>query len=384
MASSPSQQPDSASASATAQNIWAAVARTAARGAALYFSRPVRLFRPSKISGWQTLRARARSDGSSLSPQYLLSLLRSQGFHVISHHFIPPLLVNTALGTILWTTYSVAATELQDHVQHPVLASGLAGSIAGGAQALAAAPAENVRILLEGGAEHARWSQVWKSVFRASEQAAHLPQQDSHDGISRTDARKLRGWVKEIRDMAGEGWSGWRWTVAKDSCGGRSGWSIGRDRSCVPGFAAFFMIFEVSRELANETRAIIRRSPGDGHPKARQNTERIVYATTLVAGGAVAGLAYELVGRPWDNARHLSRLEDLSPHTPRLTILQLLAHKLREDGPLSFLQDPHAIHVAPAYSNAMQQRLYIASRTLARVGPWGIGFLAWEAFAQQP
>lgn len=369
MSSSPSQpQPqDTASASATAQNIWAAVARTAARGAALYFSRPVRLFRPSKISGWQTLRARARSDGSSLSPQYLLSLLRSQGFHVISHHFIPPLLVNTGLGTILWTTYSVAATELQDHVHHPVLASGLAGSIAGGAQALAAAPAENVRILLEGGAEHARWSQVWKSVFRASEQAAEHPQ-DSHDSISRTDARKLRGWVKEIRDMAGEGWSGWRWTVAKDSCG----------------FAAFFMIFEVSRELANEARLIIRRSPGNGHPKARQNTERIVYATTLVAGGAVAGLAYELVGRPWDNARHLSRLEDLSPHRPRLTTPQLLVQKLREDGPLSFLKDPHAIHVAPAYSNALQQRLYIASRTLARVGPWGIGFLAWEAFGQQP
>lgn len=31
-----------------AQNVWAAVARTAARGVALYFSRPVRLFRPSK------------------------------------------------------------------------------------------------------------------------------------------------------------------------------------------------------------------------------------------------------------------------------------------------------------------------------------------------
>ncbi|KZV93333.1 hypothetical protein EXIGLDRAFT_709913 [Exidia glandulosa HHB12029] len=351
----------------TAQNVYAAVARTAARGMALYFSRPVRLFRPSKISGWQTLRVRARSDGSSLSPQYVLSLLKSQGFHVISHHFIPPLLVNSALGTILWSSYSLASSELQPRISNSVLASAIAGSIAGATQALAAAPAENVRILLEGGAEHAHWSAVWKSVFRASEDAVSATTGTSQSNLSRNQARHLREWVREIRDTAGHGWHGWRWTVAKDTCG----------------FAAFFAIFEVSRQLAAESRVLVRQWPSERHEKAKQNTERIVYATTLVAGGAVAGLCYELVGRPWDNARHLVRLNQLTPESPPVTVMVLLARKLRDDGVRSFFRDPHALPVAPVYDNALKQRLYTVSRTLARVGPWGIGFLAWEAFGQQ-
>lgn len=163
------------------------------------------------------LRVHARSDGhSALSPSYVLSLLRSQGFYVISHHFIPPLLVNAALGTVLWTSFSIAQSELQPYIENPIVAAAAAGSIAGTAQALAAAPAENVRILLEGGAEHARWTTVWKTVFRASESVA---QETSQSGLSRNNVRELLPWLREVRDMAGAGWEGWRFTVAKDACG---------------------------------------------------------------------------------------------------------------------------------------------------------------------
>jgi hypothetical protein len=63
-------------------SLYAALARTAARSAALYFSRPVRLFRPSKVSGWQSLRSIAARDGKSVSPSYILSLVKDQGVSV--------------------------------------------------------------------------------------------------------------------------------------------------------------------------------------------------------------------------------------------------------------------------------------------------------------
>ena len=77
--------------------VYAAIARSATRSLALYFSRPVRLFRPSKgtliarprahvlthalnlVNGWQTLRLLATQQGQSLTPQYMSSLVRQQG-----------------------------------------------------------------------------------------------------------------------------------------------------------------------------------------------------------------------------------------------------------------------------------------------------------------
>lgn len=112
--------------------------------------------------------------------------------------------------------------------------------------------------------------------------------------------------------------------------------------------------------------------------RVKANTERVAYAGVLVGGGAIAGLTYEVVGRPFDNARHLARAEQLAPHTPHRTLVQLLATKLRHEGPLSFLKDPLAQPVPPGYVPRWQQRLYSASRALARVGPWGVGFLAFE------
>jgi hypothetical protein len=79
--------------------IAAAVARSLTRGVAIYFSRPVRLFRPSKglhsyihdlsnfnveliVSGWTSLRGSANRDGAALSPSYVLELIRSQGVSI--------------------------------------------------------------------------------------------------------------------------------------------------------------------------------------------------------------------------------------------------------------------------------------------------------------
>ena len=99
-------------------SFYAALARTATRSLALYFSRPVRLFRPSKgassrsgtspcrqppgrelynmispltpalssalsVSGWHSLRGLADSHGQSLSPQYVSWLVKEHGVSLL-------------------------------------------------------------------------------------------------------------------------------------------------------------------------------------------------------------------------------------------------------------------------------------------------------------
>jgi hypothetical protein len=125
---------------------------------------------------------------------------------------------------------------------------------------------------------------------------------------------------------------------------------------------------------------IVPRFPfiADRTSRTRANMERVAFAGTLVAGGAVAGLCYEVIGRPFDNARHLTRVGQLNPHIPPRTLHQMCLTKLRQEGIVSFFRDPHAPAVPPETARGWQYRLYTASRALARVGPWGVGFLAFE------
>lgn len=347
---------------------YAAVARTLTRGAALYFSRPVRIFRPSKISGWHSLRGLAASDGTSLSPHFVRRLVRTQGLLVIPKHFVPPLLVNAVLGTVLWTAYSESSSLLSggDSLEaHPIATAAISGAIAGGAQAIVAAPAENLRLAIEGGAAGGRWSHAWKEVLRGVVQN-HSEKQSLHE------IRQVRGWMIEVRDMAGRGWNGWGWGLAKDVCG----------------FSVFFAIFEVTRRLSTELKVL---SVGLLQPftvanerptSIQRNLPRIVHGVTLVAGGVSAGLAYEVVCRPWDEARrlaHLDRLQSATVHRPRHHLFNLMTRKMRDDGLLSFFRGATG-HDERLPMSLGRQRLLALARTLGRVGPWGVGFLVWEAF----
>lgn len=115
---------------------------------------------------------------------------------------------------MLWTSYSEAASHLQTTLpSHPTLVSTLAGAVAGGTQALVAAPAENVRLAIER-STHSGWTSAWKSVFLDTQagQTLSKPQQ-------LREARQLVNWMKEVTDMAGRGWNGWKWGMAKDMCG---------------------------------------------------------------------------------------------------------------------------------------------------------------------
>ncbi|KAG6832677.1 hypothetical protein H0H92_012249 [Tricholoma furcatifolium] len=274
-------------------NLQAAVARTLTRSAALYFSRPVRLFRPSKVSGWHSLRGLAAEHGTSLSPQYIYNLVKVQGFIVIPKHFIPPMVVNAMLGTILWGTYAETFNLMEPYMKHHlVLGAGLAGGVAGGVQALLAAPAENVRILLEGGSGGSSWSNAWKEVFQGTKTRSISKKSDIED------IRQLRGWMKDVGEMAGRGWNGWGWGFGKDICG----------------FAAFFSIFEVTRQVALQVKDFFQKRVESSDCEvtgARRQLPRIMHGFTLVGGGVCAGLAYETTSRPWDVARRIVQIDRL-------------------------------------------------------------------------
>lgn len=85
--------------------------------------------------------------------------------------------------------------------------------------ALVSAPAENVRLLVEGGTSHNSWSHAWKEVFRGSPPP---PTASRHDTIE--EIRKVRSWMKEVGDMTGRGWHGLGYTLGKDVTGALSGW----------------------------------------------------------------------------------------------------------------------------------------------------------------
>ncbi|KZV75757.1 hypothetical protein PENSPDRAFT_623814 [Peniophora sp. CONT] len=342
----------------------AAIARTLARTAALYFSRPVRLFRPAKVSGWSSLKGLATRDGREVDARFIRELVNAKGLIVIPKHFIPPLVMNAALGVVLWQTYAEVSTALGDTL-HPVGTAFLSGAIAGGTQAIVAAPAENIRLAIERGS--GGWSHAWKEVFRTTQaiQPTHSTAETAQQ------ARRVRDWMNEVGDMAGRGWRGWGWTLAKDVCG----------------FSVFFAIFEGTRRVSVTTTSYaqklvdLRRK--EGERKALDvHLPGIAHGITLVGGGVCAGVAYEFACRPWDAARRLVHVEKVKAeitHTSRRWLLTVLAKKIADDGLLSLFRSPHHVHDNTNVSVA-RRRLYATLRTLGRVGPWGFGFLVWEAY----
>lgn len=134
---------------------------------------------------------------------------------VIAKHFLPPLIVNASLGTVLWATYSESSSALgswDDLQTHPIMTAAISGAVAGGAQAVVAAPAENVRLAIERGTGGG-WSHAWKEVLRGTA----APDQPTATGLR--ELRQVRSWMLDVRDMAGRGWNGWGWGLAKDVCG---------------------------------------------------------------------------------------------------------------------------------------------------------------------
>lgn len=152
------------------------------------------------------------------------------------------------------------------------------------------------------------------------------------------------------------------------------------------GFATFFAIFEITRRVASRTKmasqdAVESWKFGGSHMQSlRRHLPRTVHGVTLVSGGVVAGLAYELVSRPFDIARKAVQQDKITHAKSHGSAMMAIMRKTGEDGITSFFRDPSGAASTSSSGNAGSRRLYATLRTLARVGPWGVGFLVWEAF----
>lgn len=143
----------------------------------------------------------------------------------------------------------------------------------------------------------------------------------------------------------------------------------------------FFSIFQITRRVSTSiktsTQSLLDDDPEveNRFPGIRRHAPRVVHAVTLVSGGAVAGLAYEMVCRPIDHSRRAYYLQGVADRD-RHSIIRTLSHMLKEEGILSLFKDPSShLHESPS----TRPRLHAFLRTIARVGPWGVGFLVWES-----
>jgi hypothetical protein len=102
----------------------------------------------------------------------------------------------------------------------------------------------NVRILLTSGFKGHSWSCAWKEVFLETSTIVRDP------AVSKSqDIRQIRGWLRDISQMAGRGWNGrswmewmglhilqrWMWLVQSQSL------------SFIHNVTGFTTIFEMSR-----------------------------------------------------------------------------------------------------------------------------------------
>lgn len=281
----------------------------------------------------------------------------------------------------LWETYTVTSTALEPHLMfHPTVIAALSGAAAGGMQALVAAPVENVRLILEGGSGTG-WSGAWKEVFRGTIPA-------SPESTPRENARQVREWMNEVKGMAGRGWNGWIWGCTKDIFGKPQLACVSNFLvNCIPGFATFFAIFDITRRTANFTKTTSQNAldsftygEDSRMQTLRRHFPRTVHGTTLVSGGVIAGLAYEIISRPFDVARKTAQENKLLHGESRDFAMIAIKNKVKQDGFLAFFRNPSLAENVSVSGNPRKRRLQAAVRTLARVGPWGIGFLVWEAF----
>lgn len=93
--------------------------------------------------------------------------------------------------------------------------------------AVAAAPAENVRILMEGSSSYNSWSHAWKEVFRGTEPIGPVTRH--------SQARQVHYWMKDVKQMAGRGCVRLTFMSARNSDTDINLRSVGRDGLGVAG-----------------------------------------------------------------------------------------------------------------------------------------------------
>ncbi|KAL7420287.1 hypothetical protein Q5752_005256 [Cryptotrichosporon argae] len=291
-ATSPSRSDSSGSltVSSTSTSAGAAVTRSVLLFMGIMFRRPSKLFRPNRVDTWGALRHLANSADQTLSPAFIRTILRAKGGALaLAAAVVPPLLINTTLGFLLFTSHSLFSLGLarfpffQRHVhhphpsgdaltldgddvdaepdgdphedaitletlvrgptvvpRHPTLLSALAGAGAGLVQGAAFTPIENVVRLLQQSATSlttlaARILRLplptLAPALAAAQQGAPAnPIEAIRTFLASDSWRRSRSW-----------WTGWRWAVGRDAAS----------------YAVFFAAFDVTRRLGLRVKALM-------------------------------------------------------------------------------------------------------------------------------
>ncbi|GAA5836569.1 hypothetical protein JCM9279_000427 [Rhodotorula babjevae] len=312
----------------------AAITRALAGMLAFMFKRPIRLFRPVKISTWAGIQAIAEEQGRSVTPGFVRGLLRKEGWRFIPRHILPPLAINASIGLTLFTSYTTSEALLSAHLFSPlaklVVVPFLSGSTAGAVQSLLSAPLDNARLLLVrrqrylrlahaqhgdarnlrlrrsrlkgssagvlGGTPFSSWyTLIRDSVFQPARGTVSVELGGSSTAAAARATARER--LEQGRRWARRGWSLFSLSLAKDSLG----------------FGVFFVVFEVGREGAriaglrwddiDPDRAGIGDMEGETLKQRRTPAGLVLQSLGILLSGGVAGWIFSLVARPFERVR---------------------------------------------------------------------------------
>ncbi|CAO0796133.1 unnamed protein product [Mucor circinelloides] len=153
----------------------------------LFYRTPIKLFRPLRVDYLIMARALTPMDAASakrFSFRYtsigmITHAVKTKGWNFIPRHILPPLIANTLIGTVLYTTY-IATLPLFHPASHfqlhrpfpppPYSSVFMAGCLAGAAQSIIATPLDSLKVrfevsdLLEG--KHTSMYQFAKSTLK--------------------------------------------------------------------------------------------------------------------------------------------------------------------------------------------------------------------------
>lgn len=204
----------------------------------------------------------------------------------------------------------------------------------------------------------------------------------------------------------GKGWEGWGWGAAKDTCGLCSSQNDREPHVLKNITRRIRNLFLHIRSDATRCHTFTSLRARYGRAAIRERREVGCYASLStshswrytvcsssrvvskhqshfrsVAGGVVAGLAYELIARPFDIARRTVHHSHLVTTSSASSVVAVLKVKIHEEGFMALFRGAETASDLHARQGSRTKRnINSMLRLLARVGPWGVGFLIFEAF----
>ncbi|TPX59957.1 hypothetical protein SpCBS45565_g07608 [Spizellomyces sp. 'palustris'] len=251
-----------------------------------WFRVPIKLFRPHTVNPWVVLNHMARTQGQKVGVGYMRTVVAEEGYSFLGKNIIPLLFANAVAGAVLFNVYATTISALSSsETSSSSLSAALAfdhhypfiaGALAGASTSLVSTPLDNI-----------------KANVSPAQLVAHR-----HEGMLRFTYRTVREALKDERSVWAKCrrlYKGIGFLAAKDACG----------------FGFFFFFFEGFRKFGKGMVADMwaLRDGAEGQdgvpngegPKRRPLSLVCANATAVIAAGAAAGSAYQMIIYPLDN-----------------------------------------------------------------------------------